>query len=103
MTGQVNIVTTEGSINTNIGNFDGYVAMKEAGFELFAYIGIASWCGCVLAIRVDRGGHDKETRRDVRELMKMGHVERVDLEVARKRLCTDRHHGYQAGTGVVIS
>lgn len=56
----------------------------------FAYIGI-SRCGCVRAITMDRGGHDKETRRNVREFMKMGHVERVTLETARARLCITYH------------
>ena len=57
-----------------------------------AYIGIHA-CGCALSATVDNPAHTKDVAKDVRGMVKTGHVERVTVEEARTRLCLEKHSG----------
>ena len=58
--------------------------------EVFAYVGIAQ-CGCVRAMTVDNPEHAKDVRRNVREFMRYGPVERWPIERVRVQFCLDKH------------
>ena len=55
-----------------------------------AYIGVLP-CGCVQMATVDNPEHTKDVRRNVREAMKWGYVNRVLIEEARRILCLVPH------------
>ncbi len=66
------------------------MAVEERVMNEFAYVGIDP-CGCVRAATVDNPVHAKEARRDVREFMKHGIIERWPIEQARQSLCFTNH------------
>lgn len=64
----------------------------EAAIKLkqFAYIGVAQ-CGCTLSAIVDNPAHAKEVAKEIRAILKWGHIEYVGIVEARKVLCLENH------------